>query len=709
MRNIPFYILSSLLLLFTACDYNEEHFPELDELVAPVDIRTISDSLVAEDYAAIAELAANKALAKEEGVTAELENLKSSQRFSVALPAKSYMPAYLADKWPTFDNLSTVKVTYNFQNEYPAHLTDLSSAEVYEVTENDYENVWGNSFYPFFTPVNSLENYAGNVLQAAFPEAVEGQVVALNYNYYGQEPAAEGLMDAVVDEDFSSLVEDERVELDAWVNYAEVGNELWEGRSYDGNSYPQVSAYGAGGETVAWLISPEIDLAHATNPTLSFDVNLGYFNAYLMQVLISEDYTSGDPTAATWKDVTHHFGIYSAPSGYTNFYVAGVYDMSSFQEKPFRVAFRYAGDANNDKTTTYQIDNFQIGNENTVIEKDIFSDDYSGGLDKWSNISVQGDAAWRTSDYNDVYRAEFSAYKTTGEQETWLVSPGIAVPNNGVSQLLIDMAIGHHNADCLSILFSEDFTGDVSSATWTDVTGAFVLPDASGGGYTAVEPIGAFLLNDYKDKNIFVAFKYVGNAGDSRTTTYQIYDVNVVNYERGEFIPANPYTTENFALFNFDGSTWQGNSEAIVLNGSVYDQMGISYFSSSNKTEDYLPNYLKMTFPYALEGDVQTVAFFYGSGTDLSAEDFEFSNGVWTKLDRMEVVTDQFVKTNGSWIWNPSVVINLGPVRNDPLIMSYFQAAADWVWENIDVPAGAIMWICVLLRLANRMQQLMVI
>jgi hypothetical protein len=629
-------------------------------------------------------------LAEADGVSAELENLKSSQSFSETLTAARYLPAYLADLWPTLDNASTVRVTYNFQSEYPAHLTELADVEVYEVTAEDYETIWNDQAFYYLTPNKSLARNVNGILNGAFPDAEDGYITAIGYNYSDEEPA--DYVDPVVtsvNEDFSSVVNYEPVDLSGWINYAEVGEELWEGRSYSGNTYPQFSAFGAGGEAIGWLISPEINLADATSPTLSFDVNLGYFNAYLMQVLISEDYNEGDPTAATWTDVTHQFAIYSVPSGYTNLYVAGLYDMSDYQENTFRVAFRYAGDANDDKTTTYQVDNVQIGDETTVEETVVYSENFTNGLDNWSNIAVQGTKEWSVSSYSEEYRAVYSAYGTTGEQEGWLVSPSIAVPATGASQLQVDMAVGYYNADCLSVLVSEDFAGDVTTATWTDVTGEFSFP-VSPSGYSDVLSVGAATLNAYKNKEVYVAFKYVGNADDSRTTTYQIYDVNVKSFTRSvpDAAPglksASAVVANNYALYTFNGTAWEPYSSAVILNGSDYSAMGISNFSSSNKTEDYLPNYLSVHFPYALEEDVQTVAYFYGSRTDLSAEDYVFSNGAWTKADRKEVVTDQFVKTNGSWIWNPSMVINLGPVRNDPVIMSYYQAAADWVWENID-------------------------
>ncbi len=683
MRNILFYILSSLLVMFTACEYNEEHFPELDELTRPVDVKMFDYELTDADYAAIANYATNKSLAATDGVSSELENLKTTRQFSSSLPASKYVPAFLAANWATADNKSAAKVSYNWVDVRPEYLAELASANIYKVSSADYEEVWETDLYPFFTPAKSLSQNVDDILKGAYPEAEVGDIVAVSYNYSASEPITEGLMDIVVDEDFSGIGISVPVDNNGWHTFAEVGTRLWEGRTFSGNVYPQFTAHNAGGEAVAWLISPEIDLAGATNPSFSFDVNLGFFNAYLMQVLISEDYSSGDPTTAIWKDVTHQFGIYSAPSGYTNFYVAGVYDLSAYTDNSFHIAFRYAGDSNNAQTTTYQVDNVQVGNDNTVVKKVAFTEDFASGLGSWSNITVQGSKAWTVSSFSGQFRAVYSAFGTTGEQEGWLVSSGITVPASGASQLKVDMAVGYYNADCLSVLVSEDYTGDVAAATWTDVTDAFSFP-ASATGYTPVVSAGALTLNAYKGKEIFVAFKYVGNAADDRTTTYQIYDVNVVSYERGEFIPVNPYTTGNYALLSFDGGEWEPYTNAVILSESDYSEMGFSFFSSSNKPEDYVPNYLKKNFPYALEGAMKTVVYLYGSGADLAAEEYVFESGVWTKNLMAEVVTDQFVKSSGSWVWNPSMVINLSPVRNDPFIMSYYQAATDWVWEHID-------------------------
>jgi len=696
MRKVFIHILSLLLVIFTACEYNEENFPELADMVIPTDIQNLVDSLTAEDYATIAGLSANKALAEAEGVSDELQNLKSSQVFSDSLSAAKYLPAYIASIYPTLDNTSSIKVTYNYLSHVPDYITKLSGADIYTVSNEDYKSVWNNQEIYYFTPKKSLAKNANDILSATYSEAEEGEIKVLAYNYSDQEPA--DYVDPAVtsiNEDFSATVDYEAIEISGWTNYAEAGDGLWEARSYDDNSYAQFSAYKAGGEAIAWLISPEIDMSEVDNPTFSFDVKLGFFNGYVMQVLISEDYSDGNPTEATWIDITKEFGIYGISGSYTDSYVAGVYDLSAYKDNNFHIAFRYAGDDTADKTTTYQIDNIQVGGESDIIKTGLYSEDFSGGIDNWYIYPENEDAdKWSVSDYKDIYRAEFSAYGKTGEQETWLVSPGISVPDNNESQLLVDMAVGYYNYDCLSILISEDFTDDINVATWVDITDKFTLAQ-SASGYSDIESIGAFVLNEYKGKNIFVAFKYVGNADEDRTTTYQIYNFDVVSYSHSaaqatpSLKSASSVEANNYAIYSYDGSAWKPYSSAIILDASDYQAMGISYFSSDDKTEDYLPNFLKSEYPYAKEEDAQTVVFLFGSNSDLSAEDYVFSNGSWTKVDDKEVVTDQFVKNAGKWVWVPSVVINLGPIRNDEFIMSYYQAVTDWVWDNIDVPSGA--------------------
>ena len=49
---------------------------------------------------------------------------------------------------------------------------------------------------------------------------------------------------------------------------------------------------------------------------------------------------------------------------------------------------------------------------------------------------------------------------------------------------------------------------------------------------------------------------------------------------------------------------------------------------------------------------------------------------------------DQFVRSNGKWVYNPSSLIELKAEKGNPLTVAYMQAGVDWVKEHIDAPLG---------------------
>ena len=229
----------------------------------------------------------------------------------------------------------------------------------------------------------------------------------------------------------------------------------------------------------------------------------------------------------------HHFAFYNTGKSNTNLYIAGMLDMSGYKDNNVRVAFRYAGDANNSKTSTYQIDNVQLGDDTDIAVQTVFAEGFENGLDAWDNITLSGTKAWSVTSYQNDYRAVFSAHNADPAelQDGWLVSPGISVPAEGHSQLSLNLVVGYYNHDCLSVLVSDDYAGDVEAATWTDVTDAFVFPQNATNN-SPVLNVGAASLNAFKGKDIVVALRYQGDNSVPQSTTYQIYDVKVNTYTR---------------------------------------------------------------------------------------------------------------------------------------------------------------------------------
>lgn len=149
-------------------------------------------------------------------------------------------------------------------------------------------------------------------------------------------------------------------------------------------------------------------------------------------------------------------------------------------------------------------------------------------------------------------------------------------------------------------------------------------------------------------------------------------------------------TTVKNAIMVFDGSAWAFASGVEVLQPADYKAMGQSYNNlSGTLPAKLLPIYLKTTHPYAAAEDEVIVAYNYYNGTTSSyqAAQYIYNGSEWT-VNAGET-TSQFVKRNGFWIYDPSVVITLPESRSEPSI-TYYTAAVNWVFENISKPMGGV-------------------
>ena len=282
------YIYILVLVLLTACDYNERNFPGLDEISRPENV--IREKLAVTEANLPAVIAALNGSDIPEA-TLWAASLNREKAFSDEAPAESILPWYLRSLYYGADAGSVADVTYDRKETI-------------------------------------------TVEQTAFGEDFEGYATA-NAN----------------------------IDQNGWSQVQESATYFWQSKIYDNNRYAQMSN-GSSGQKITWLISPEIDLAAIADPKLSFDVKAGNYTASCLEIKISTDYTEGDPTAATWTDITASFTLPTAPaSGYGDvFEPAGARSLTEFAGRKIRVAFRYNGDATSTpaRTTTYQLDNIKV-------------------------------------------------------------------------------------------------------------------------------------------------------------------------------------------------------------------------------------------------------------------------------------------------------------------------------------------------------------
>ncbi|MGX7667377.1 choice-of-anchor J domain-containing protein [Flavobacterium pedocola] len=160
------------------------------------------------------------------------------------------------------------------------------------------------------------------------------------------------------------------IALPGWSNVSlNGGSELWEARMFDGEKYAQLSAFGTSETNMdTWLITPAINLDATEKEGMMFRYKAAYYNGQAVSVLISTDYDGSNTAAAinsaTWTDANIILPDYLT-SGYpTNFSSSPEVDLSSYSGNVY-IAFRYKGSsATGGVTTTYQIDDIIIYENN---------------------------------------------------------------------------------------------------------------------------------------------------------------------------------------------------------------------------------------------------------------------------------------------------------------------------------------------------------
>lgn len=185
----------------------------------------------------------------------------------------------------------------------------------------------------------------------------------------------------------------------------------------------------------------------------------------------------------------------------------------------------------------------------------------------------------------------------------------------------------------------------------------------------AADYLPDFLLEKYPD----------AEEGDELMVTYKYYDSGV---------------TEITEFWVFDGSNWNqsektapetpDNVEVYELTTDDYDSMGTGYgepgrynnFSSSIDPDFYLPLFLANKYTYAAEGDKILVLykFYISSNVETRAVEYTYGNG-WNKYSPIVVKTDQYIKTDKAWLFDPTVLYTM--VADD------YQMIVEYVKENI--------------------------
>ncbi|PVW14113.1 DUF5689 domain-containing protein [Marixanthomonas spongiae] len=144
----------------------------------------------------------------------------------------------------------------------------------------------------------------------------------------------------------------------------------------------------------------------------------------------------------------------------------------------------------------------------------------------WTNVNVAGGGTvWEIGNFESNNYAQISGFNS-GEDEiaSWLVTPEIDMDNTTGEELSFDVQASFDNGTILSVVFSTNFTGDVTTADWQTLSAVNIPtgPDDGFGNFQSVGPVNISCI----DGPIHIAFLYEGSDPDA-TTRYHVDNIKI--------------------------------------------------------------------------------------------------------------------------------------------------------------------------------------
>lgn len=148
--------------------------------------------------------------------------------------------------------------------------------------------------------------------------------------------------------------------------------------------------------------------------------------------------------------------------------------------------------------------------ENIIFETSFNNGDAAGF--EFKDVNTGGlDYVWKADSYGYL-KASAYANSTNHETESWAVSPVMNLTQVDEAKMTFRHAMNFVKAgepqDYARVYVSENYSGDVQTATWNELTVA-TYPD--GQSWTFVDS-GEFDLTSYCGKNVVIAFKYTSTS-----------------------------------------------------------------------------------------------------------------------------------------------------------------------------------------------------
>lgn len=296
----------------------------------------------------------------------------------------------------------------------------------------------------------------------------------------------------------------------------------------------------------------------------------------------------------------------------------------------------------------------------------------NGTLLDYETVSIVGDNhEWTETNSYGAKMSGFS-YPNAIPNEDWLVSSEIDLTNQTNLTFQVNQAINYASGqlDLLNVLVSTNYTGDVTTATWDTITLTNTPP---GTNWTYVLS-DEYDFSSYEGQKIHIAFKY--ESTDTVGATWEIGQVLI----KTPGVEGNTVSHQKYYTYN--GGEWVPAEGVYYLSAADFDSMGegsgqpgqYNNFSSSVSPDAYLPTFLGIKYPYAMEGDELFVIYPYyssSSGAQTRGNLYTVINGVWTGFKSTIDTTLQFAHDGSVWVPDNTIKYTLTGADYSFIVSSY--------------------------------------
>ena len=318
---------------------------------------------------------------------------------------------------------------------------------------------------------------------------------------------------ASVEEFFNSAVAYTDISIEGWTNIFVQGDRKWQGKTFQTEKYVQATGYNSGLTNMeTWLITPPV-INTTGDKKLTFKCAQAYWEHTINEpitVMASLDFDGTNFSTATWTALQANLPT-SSNANY-EWVESGEVSLASFVGN-VAIGFKYVG--SDTESTSIELDDVMV-NTGGGVNPGILSANFNSSWNNFETISVTGAQVWdRDNTYGPDFTpcAQMSGYENGSfANEDWLISP--AVDLTGYTSVILTFETAkNYTGNNLEVKISTDYSGDPSSAVWTDLQATL----SPGNNNWEWIPSGDVDLSSYAGQTVYVGFKYTSTASASAT------------------------------------------------------------------------------------------------------------------------------------------------------------------------------------------------